>query len=94
MQVGDSFAAVFTVVDNKAKAVALAKLVTEAGGYLKEVAEYGLICRGGLAYAGDWLFGHDENVDGRLGGDVVEGEGEFILMGDFCGNLASDDFLK
>ena len=53
-----------------------------------------MIVRFGVGQGGDGVFGDDQDVDGRLGIDVSEGEGEVVFVDDVGGNLAPDDFAK
>jgi hypothetical protein len=58
------------------------------------MAEGCLVFHRGFGDPGDWLGGHDEDVGGRLRGNIPESATEFIAMDDFRRNLPVIDFLE
>ena len=95
MQVRDGFPAVPAVVNDQAVATGFE---TEAGrhcgGLQEEVAQHRLVLRLRLRHARDWLFGNDQDMNGRLRIDVVQGQHQVILVGDSGRNLPGDNFLE
>ncbi len=97
MEVGDAFAAVGTVVDHEAESFFAAEDALRSGYFLggeEEVAEEIAVFRGSFADPGDEFLGDDEDVDGRLGRDIAEGEAEVVFEDDVGGDLAGDDFFE
>ena len=58
------------------------------------MAEDGLVGGYGFTHAWNGLFRNDEQVNGRLRLDIVEHDAEIVLMLDFGGGLAVDNFLE
>ncbi len=89
------FAAVVAVVDDEAESGLVQTFLV--GNVLRDVnhvAEQRLVGRGGGGNARDFLFRDDEDVDGRLGLDVMEGQAKVVLEGDPGWNLAVDDLRE
>lgn len=92
---GDAFAGVFSVVDDKAESVFVqAKIARNTFGLQEQMADHLMILRLGLGDAGDRFFGNHQHVHGGLRVDVVKGEDEVVFVDDFSGNFAGDDFLE
>jgi len=94
VEVGHGFAAVGALVDDETKAVFEAEFFSEDSGREEQVAEQGFICGRGRADAGNGLLRDDQQVDGRLGSDVVEDDAAVVLVLDLGGDFAVDDFLE
>jgi len=95
MEMGDGFAAVGAVVDDKAVA-GLIELEL-AGDFLsggKEMAKNGVMFRGDGGVAGVVLFRNEQDVDRGLGGNVTEREDVVVLVDDVGFGLAVDDPLE
>ena len=94
MEVGDGFAGEGAVVDDEAEAFGEAELFRHEVGDVEEVAKHGFIGGGGFGDARDGALGDDEEVDGRLGLDVVEDDTEVVFVFEVGGDLAVDDALE
>jgi hypothetical protein len=95
MQMGDSFAAVGAVVDDKAVAgVGYVFAAGYFGGGEQEVAEEALIIGLGSSDAGDGFFRNDEDVNRRLRGDVAEGEALVVFEDDVGRDFVGNDFFE
>ena len=95
MQMGYGLATVFTVVDDQPVAAFLdSQLVGYLGSLQQKVAEDLLVFRPGLGEARDRLFGHQQNVPGRLGIDVAQCEDQIVFIYDGRWNLAGRNFFK
>ena len=94
VQVRDGLAGVGAVVHDKAVAFGELEFFGDGSGNEEKMAEDGLVDGGRLAEARDRLLRDDEQVDRRLGLDVVEDDAEFILVLDLGRNLAIDDALE
>jgi len=98
VEVGDGFAAILAVVDDQAEAgfflIEQVELCGDVAGDEEEVAEEVGVLVFGAADARDGFFWNDEDVDGSLWVDVVEGEGFVGFVDDGGGDFAGDDFLK
>ena len=70
------------------------ELAGEAGGCKEEVAEGGLVFGCGLADPGDGFSGDDEEVCGRLGVYVPEGDTVFVFVLELAGDVTVHDFLE
>ena len=94
MQVGDGLTGGFAVVGEDAEAVGDAIFTGEVGSNGKDVTDKGRIGLGELIGAVDVLLGHDQNVDGRNGSDIVKSEDLVIFIGllggDFTGNAKQE----
>lgn len=91
---GHRFAAVGTVVDDEPEALVEAELPGEQAGGEQEMAQQELV--GGRGGAHPWyrLSGHEQQVNRRLGLDVVEDDAVFVLVFDASRNLPGDDFFE
>lgn len=94
VQMRDGFAAVGAVVDDEAVALGEIEVAGDARGDEEEVAEEGLLGAGGVGEARNGFLGDDEDVDWRLGADVVKGVAELVLVGGRAGDFAVDDALE
>ena len=94
MEVGDGFAAVGAVVEDKAEAVIEVEVGGDFGGGEEEVADEGLVGGGGFGEAGDGFFGDDEDVKGGLGVDVAKGVADVVLVDGGAGDFAVNDALE
>ncbi len=94
VQMRNGFAAVGAVVDDDAETLGEVFAAGDLGGGEQEVAEQRLVLRGCGGDTGQRFFRNDEDVDGGLWRDVAEGEAEFVLMHDVCGDFAGGDFFE
>jgi hypothetical protein len=94
MQVRHRFAAVRTVVDDDPKSVAQTVLGSHPGRYNQQVAERRAVCGGGGRQARDRLAGHDQQVNGALGCNVVQNDAEFVLPRDAGWDLTGHYLLE
>ena len=95
VQVRDGLAPIGAVIDRDAETgVADAFLAGDGSSGEQEVAQKGSVFRFGFADAWDHGFRYDEEMGGRLGVDVAEGDALIILVDDLRGNLAGDDALE
>jgi len=89
------FATVRPIINDDAEAgIAQAFMPGQGLCDKEQVAEQRLIGRRGGADARDHLLGHDEEMDGRLRMNVVEGQALVILVDNPGWDLAGDDLLK
>ena len=92
-----SLAGIAAMVDDEAEAFVPrldAELFGDTARREQQGAERGLIFRHGLADTRDELLRHDEDVNGSLRIDVVEGGDEVVLIDERRGDLTVDDFLE
>jgi len=97
MQMGNSFSAVFPIVDHKAETivrVVKSEIARDFSCREQQVAQNGFIICVRLADAGNELFRDHKNVHRRLRCNIPEGEATIVLMDDVGGNLAGDDFFE
>ena len=95
MQMGHRFAAIGTVVDDEAVAgLVQAKGLGHGGGLEQQMSQQGMIGGLRLGDARHGFLGHDQNMGGRLRGDVAEGEDQIIFLNDRGRDFAGGDFLK
>lgn len=94
VEVGDGFAGVGAIVNHDAKAGGEVEFLRNHAGNDEEVAEDGLVFGGGFADARYQFFRDDEEVRRRLRLDVVENDTAVVLVFDFGGDFAIDDFLE
>lgn len=94
MEVRHGFAGVRTVVHDEAEAVIEFQFLRDSPRDEEQVAEHGLIGGNGGADSGDRLFRYDQQVNGRLGLDVVEDDAVLILVFDPGGNFPGDDAFE
>lgn len=95
VQVRDGLTAIGAVIDRDAEAgVADAFLAGDGSGGEQEVAKKGGVFRLGFADAGDHDFRDDEEMGGRLGADVAEGDALAVLVQDLRGDFPGDDAFE
>ncbi len=94
MQVRDRLARVRAVVDHEAEAVGELEFFCDQLGDVDEVAEDVFVVRSRLGHARNGPLRNDEQMNRRLRLDVVEDDAVFILVLDFRGDFAVDDFLE
>ena len=94
VEVGDAFAGVGAVVDDKTEAALEVEFFRDDAGGDEEVAECVLVGGRGFADARDDFFRDDEEVDGRGGLDIVDHNAAVVLVLDLRGDFAGDAFLK
>jgi hypothetical protein len=90
-------AGIAAMVDDEAEAFVPslnAELFGDATRGEQQSAERGLIFRHGLANTWDELLRHDQDVNGSLRINVVEGRDEVVLIDERRGDLTVDDFLE
>lgn len=95
MEVRHAFAAVPPIVDDEP----VASFFEPQHGrdfrrFEQQVPKQNLIVRTRFADARNEFLWNDQNVDGRLGPNVVEGNHEIILMDNPRRNFARDDLLE
>lgn len=81
-------------VDDEAETVGELKFFRDKVGDINEMAEHGFVDGRRFRYAWNGFLRDDEQVDGRLGLEVVENDAVFVLVFDLRGDFAVDDFLK
>ena len=94
VKVGHGLAGVGAVVHDQAEALGEIQFLRHHARHEEQVAEDGVVSRGGEADAGNELFGYDEQMDRSLRLDVVEYDTVFVLVLDLGGDFAVDDALK
>lgn len=94
MQVRHAFAGVRSMVDDEAEAAGESELACERSGGEQEVAQHGLVVGHGFAHAGYRFFRYDQQVNGGLRLNIVEGDANLIFVFDTGRDLAIDDFLE
>ena len=94
VEVVDGLAAVGAGVEHQAVAVGEVLGAGDFAGGVEELAEAGGIVLCGVGVRGEVVFGDDEDVCGRLGVDVWEGEGVLVLVEAGNGDFAGDDFAE
>jgi hypothetical protein len=95
MEVGDGFAGMAPVIDDEAESgLDDSEFFGDEAAGVEEVAEQRFIVSGGFGDTRNGFFGNDQNVDGCLWIDVLEGGAEIILEYDVGRNLTGDDFFK
>lgn len=95
VEMGNGFAAVGAVVDDKAVACGgYVFAAGDVGGGEEEAAEKRLIIGFGGSDSRDVLFRNDENMDRSLRRDVAEGEALIVLEDDVGWYFAGDDFFE
>ena len=94
VQVGDALGGIRAIVHDKAKSALEAEFLRELPCDGEEMPDMGLI--GGLEGLDPryQFFGDDEQVDGGLRLDVVDGDAEIVLVLDPRRDLPVDDALK
>src|SRR3990172_3088974 len=92
MQVKDTLAGVGAGVDDDAKAaVGDSLLPRQARGDFEDMTDHGAVIGCEIENAGNMPARDDENMDGRLRIDVLEGNHRVILVNDISFDLALDD---
>lgn len=86
--------AVIACIDHRAVAVGESFFSGDLLSFDQEVAEEGVVLGGGVCEFRDVLFGDDQDVGGRLGGDVPEGEAEIVFVDDVGGDFFAEDFAE
>ena len=70
----------------------------DLGDDLKDMGHHGAVFRADSGNRGNVGLGDDQEVSGRLGGDVVEGEAQLVLIdlaaGDLSGNNAAEQTVR
>lgn len=95
MEMGDTFAAIPTIVDDQSVAgLVESKFPGDFSGFQKQVAEERVVRRVGFVDPGDRFFGNDEDVGGGLRMNVGESECQVVLVEDLGGDLTGDNFLE
>jgi hypothetical protein len=82
------------VVGHKAVAGGDARLIGHGSRHPLQVPEERLIPIIASAQARDVLLGHNQDMRGRLRGDILEGNGLFVLVYELRGNLPRDYFTE
>lgn len=94
MEMGDSFATVWSVVYDDSIAIGKFFKSGDFSGRKQKVAEKRAIGLGSGPDALEGFFWNNQNMHGSLRSDVSKGEALVILEDDVGGNLASDDFFE
>ena len=94
MEMVDGLAAVGAGVEDEAVAVGELFLAGDFGGGGEEVAEDLAMLRRGVRVGDDVALGDEQKVHGRLGIDVGEAEGVFVLVDASDGDLIADDLAE
>ena len=94
VKVRNGFSAVGTVVDHDAITGGEIELAGQVGCGEQQVAEQGLVGERRLVDPGNGFLGYDQNMNGRLRLNVVNGDAVLVLVGDLGGDFASDDFFE
>ena len=90
----DALSAMFTGIDYGAVAVFEIEFLGDMGDHLEEVSGEAGVFGGEIIEGDEWFFGYEEDVDGGLGIDIMEGEAELVFVDDIGGDFAVDDFLE
>ena len=93
MQMVDGLATFRSRIHDNAKAFGEA-FFRQLCGDQREMAQHFLVRFGGVGERVDVLFGDDEEVGGRLGMDVLKGDGILIFEDLFGGNFSGDNPAK
>ena len=95
MEVRNRFAGVGTVIDDQTiPGTGHAELLGNRSGLYQEVAQELFMVHGGQTNTPQGDFRDDQDVDGRLGMDVAEGQDLVVLIDNVRGDLAGDDFFE
>ena len=94
VEVAYGLAAVRAGVEDEAVAVGEFFLAGDVGGGGEEVAEDLAVLGRGVRVRDDVAFGGEQQVYGRLGIDVGEAEGVFVLVDASDGDLIADDLAE
>ena len=82
------------VVHHESKSVLKIQLFCDLAGNEEQVAEQGLVRGSGFANARNDLLWYDQQMDRRLRLDVMQHEAVFVLVLDFSGDFAGDNFFE
>jgi hypothetical protein len=95
MQVGNGFPGVRTVVEDQAKAgFGQAEFGGNFTSFEQQMAKELLLFGPGFGDARNALFGNDQHMNWSLWFNVVKGQDVLILIHDFGGYFAVDNFFK
>lgn len=94
VEVVDGLAAVGAGVEHQAVAVGEVLGAGDFAGGVEKLAEDGGVVLGGVRVRGEVVLGDDEDVRGRLGVDVREGESLLVFVEAVDGDFAGDDFAE
>ena len=94
VKVLDRLASIVAAVRNNAVAVYYARRFCNSGDFCEDIRHNVCIGFVDFVYASDVRFRNNENVNGRLGRDIVEGENFIVLISFFRGDIACDYFAK
>lgn len=94
MQVRDGFAGVGAVVEDEAESVFEAELFGYFSRFEEQMSKDGVISGLYFSDARNGLLRHDEDVNRRLGFDVVEGNHAVIFVNNGGRDFACYDFFK
>lgn len=94
MQVGDALPGILSIIDDHPVTAGKVFLEGDLAGDQQEMAEKGLVLLSGFKQPGKGFFRNDQDMDGGLGIDIADGEGQIILIGDVGRYFPGQDFLK
>src|SRR5579862_10064759 len=94
VQVRHGLPRLFAAIDDQPVAVRELELGGQLDGDQVQVAEQLAVGLGDAVVRGNHFLGDDQDVDGRLRIDVVEGEAHIVFVGDLRVDLAIDDLEK
>jgi hypothetical protein len=95
MQMGHRLAAISSIVNHEPVAgLVQSQLGCDAGRGEEKVAEQCLVSALSLTNSSEVFFGNDQDMNRRLGGDIMKGEDLLVFIGDLGRNLARNDLLK
>jgi len=94
MEVGNGLASVCAAVGDNAVAVCDARFFCDSGDLFKNIGYDGGVFAVYFVNASDVRFGNDEDVNGCLGGDIIERKDLFVLIRFFGGNIAVYDLTE
>lgn len=90
----DGFAGVGAVVEDEAETIFEAELFGYFGSFEEQMSKDGVVSGLGFRDAWDWLLRYDQNMNRRLGFDVVEGNHPVILVNNGGRDFARYNFFK
>jgi hypothetical protein len=93
MQVEDGLPCIGAVIHDQA-ALPGAVFTGEFGAEADHFADERVVFPGKRGRAAEVFFGDDQEMGGRLGGDIPEGEDVIILIDFLSGNFTVDDFTE
>lgn len=95
MQMRHGLARIRAVVEHQPKSILReTELLRDFCCFDHQVTEHLVIIGVRFSNARDWFLRNDQNVDRRLRFYVVESNDLVVLVNDFCGDFARDDFLE